>query len=309
MAVVFIAAFLIVQEYTKLPGGGVRKFNRQAESLKIGGDIPLKPRLDRPETPKNVLVASKFYVNIAESNLDCTLKYCNLQAALINTMGGWLEAEETGVTIDEIFGLDLEEHKNIKSMIIIGDQNSKIVGIYPNKGLKDALEILAFYPDLADFTLLEGVNKFGALKVGELSPFKPGDSISHLSKKLKRFSIHQIPKNKQFYLYSLESNDSGGSDYFCDNAGCKYLEFADIAFDSIRDLQGWFLINDNDNTKMIESFGLDPQEILNGKSSLVVLTDSKGVIVALHPQKTLSDAITILSHHPDLVGVQKLYRK
>lgn len=313
VAVIFIVAFLTIQDYKKLPEGSVREFNRQMEPLKlepleIGGDIPIKPRLDRLETPNDVFITSKFYVNIAEPNLGCVLKYCNVQAALINTMGGWLEAEETGVTIDEIFGLDLEENKNVKSITIIGDRNGKIVGIYPNKGLKDVISILKFYPELANFDLLKGVSEFGSLRVGEPAPLKPGDSIKHLSEKLEKFSAHRVPKDKQFYLYSLQKNDSGGNYYFCDVAGCKYLGFADMAFDFTKDLQGWFLAND-DNSKMIELFGLDPQEVLSGKSSLVVLTDAKGFIVTLHPHKTMSDALTILNQHPGLADVQRLYQK
>lgn len=312
ITIISVIAFLVIKDYRKLPEGSIRQFNRQVEPLKLGllktgEDIPLKPNLERPETPKNVFIASKFYVNIAEPNLGCFSKYCNLEAALINTMGGWLEAENTGVTIDEIFGLDLEENKNIKSVVIIGDRNGKIVGIYPNKRLKDVISILKFYPELADFNLLNGVNKFGLLKIGDMSPFKPGDSIDYLSEKLEKFSLSQIPKDKKFYLYSLQKNDSSGDSYFCDIAGCKYLGFADGAFDLIKDLQGWFLTNDNNNPKMIELFGLDSQEVISGASSLVVLTDSRGVIVSIHPNKTISDTLSILSQHSDLVNIQRLF--
>jgi len=302
-----VIAFLVIQDYRKLPEGGVRQFNRQIEPLKlgplkIGGDIPLKPKLERAETPKDVFITSKFYVNIAEPNPVCFGKYCNIHAAAINTMGGWLEARETGVTIDELFGLDLEENRNVQSIVIIGDHNGKIIGIYPNKGLKDVLSILQFYPELANSDLLKGVDEFSSLKVGELAPLHPGDSIKYLSGRLEKFSIDRIPDGKQFYFYILQKNDSGGDSYFCDIAGCKYLGFADASFDLVEDLQGWFLASDNDNEKMIELFGLDPQEVISGQSSLVVLTDSKGVIIALHPQKTISDALTILSQHPNLIN-------
>src|SRR3989344_4681549 len=103
-----VIAFLVIHDYRKLPEGGVRQFNRQTEPLKLGplkmgGDIPLKPKLERVETPKDVFVTSKFYINIAEPNLVCFDKYCNIHAAAIHTMGGWLEARETGMTIDELF--------------------------------------------------------------------------------------------------------------------------------------------------------------------------------------------------------------
>ena len=60
---------------------------------------------------------------------------------------------------------------------------------------------------------------------------------------------------------------------------------------------------------MVKLFGLDPREVLGGKLSLVVLTDSKGIIVALHPNKTISDALSILRQHPDLADVEGLYRR
>ncbi len=306
-----IAALLAIQDYRKLPEGSVRQFNRQMEPLtlgpfKIGGDIPLKPKLEWAETPKDVFITSKFYVNIAEPNPACFGKYCNIHAAAINTMGGWLEVEETGMTIDELFGLDLEENRNVQSIVIIGDHKGKIVGIYPNKGLKDVLSILQFYPELANFDLLKGVDEFGSLKVGESAPLLPGNSIKYLSERLGKFFIDRIPYDKQFYFYIFQENDSGGDSYFCDIAGCKYLGFADASFDLVEGLQGWFLASDNDSKKMIELFGLDPQEVISGQSSLVVLTDSKGVIIALHPQKTMSDALTILSQHPDLADISRV---
>lgn len=301
LVVVFIILSVIFLNYRKLPEGSVRKFNRQAESLnleplKIGGDIPLKPELYRPETPKDVFLVSKFYINIAEPNLECFSKNCNSQAAMINTMGGWIEAEKTGMTVDEIFGLDLEENKNIKSVVIIGDKNGKIVGIYPNKKSDDAISILKFYPELADFNLLKGVDKFYALKIGDLSPLKPNDFINHLSGDFEKFSLRQIPQNKKFYFYSLQKNNSVSNYYFCEKeSGCKYLEFADDNFDLVKDEQSWFLVNSADNMKMIELFGLNSEDVLNGKISLVVVTDSDGIIRALHPGKTISDLNAILS--------------
>lgn len=309
--VIFIVAILfIIYNYQKLPGDSIRQLNRQIElglePLRIGDDIPLKPELYKPETPKDVFITSKFYINIVEPNLDCFLKYCNLQAAIINTMGGWIEAEETGITIDEIFGLDLEENKNIKSVVIIGDRNGKIVGIYPNKGLKNVVAILKFYPELADFNLLNGVDEFGSLKIGDISPLKPGDFINNLSENFENFSLYQIPKDKKFYFYSLQKNNSGGNYYFCDKeAGCRYLEFADDIFDFAKDEQIWFLANSADNIKMIRLFGLNPEEVLNGKTSLVVVTDSNGVIQALHSGKTLSDVYTILSQVIQLIDVRR----
>lgn len=301
-----------IQDHKVLPAGGVRQFNRELLGLgplKIGGDIPLDPKPEEIQMPRDILHAIKFYVNVVQSKFGCTLKYCNIEAAIIDTLGGWLEAEETRVTIDELVGLDLEENKNVKSIVIIGDQKGKIVGIFPNKTLNDVIPILKFYPKLANFDVLRGVDEFGFLKVGKFAPLKPGDSVKDLSEKLINFSTYKIPKGKQFYMYVLQKNNSGGDHYLCEMAGCKYLEIADIIFDSTDDLNGWFLANDNDNSNMAELFELKQEDILSGKSSLVVLTDSKGVIVDIHPQKTLSDAITILSQHPEIVNLEEIYNK
>lgn len=309
LLVVFIILSIIFFDYKKLPEGSIRKLDRQTEPLKleplkIGGDIPLKPELYKPEMSKDVFFAPKFYVNVVEPHLGCFLKNCNSQAAIINTMGGWIEAEETGATIDEIFGLDLEENKNIKSVVVIGDNKGKIVGIYPNKKSDNVISILKFYPELANFNFLKGVDKFGAFKIGDLSPLKPGDSINHLSEDFEIFFLRRIPKNKKFYFYSLQKNDSGGEYYFCEEeSGCKYLEFADDIFDFAKNRQIWFLANSVDNIKMIELFGLNPEEVLSGKISLIVVTDSNGIIRALHPGKTLSDINTILSQLSSDSGV------
>mgnify|MGYP001573998520 CR=1 FL=1 len=98
------------------------------------------------------------------------------------------------------------------------------------------------------------------------------------------------------------------NEYICSSfGGCGYPapdRPHDILFGSIEDLGGWFLANDNSNQKMIELFGLDPKEVLSGETSLVILTNSQGIIVALHPQKTLSDIYTILSQQPELADLK-----
>lgn len=325
---VSLAAFWFTQNYKKLPEGSVYQFNRQAEPYKIGplkiggeisggpGDYTLAPYLKIP-------ALQKFYVSVAGPDSWCINEDCGIDGAFIQTLGGWLQVEDTyQAEIQSEFGLDLPENKNVKSIVLIGDHNGKIVGIYPNKGLSDVIDILRLHPDLADFDLLHGVNEFGKLKVGDLSSLKPGDSIGQMSKELKRASLNFIPQNRKFYLYSLEKrkydvvgqylNEFRDNIYICSLfGGCRYSEPDpphDFLFAAIEDLGGWFLANDNDNSKMIEMFGLNPQEVFSGKSSLVVLTDAKGIIVALHPNKRMSDALTILSQHPGLVDVLSLYR-
>ncbi|MFH1187917.1 MAG: hypothetical protein V1688_03605, partial [bacterium] len=273
--------------------------------------------------PYMEIPASKFYITGIQEDTWCINKMCGIDGAFIQTMGGWLQMEKTTVYPDvkEEAGLDLPENKNIKSIVLIGDQDGRIAGIYTNRGLNDVIPILKLHPDLADFNLLKGVDEFGSFRIGELAPLKPGDSIIHLSDKLADFAAH-IPKDKKFYLYSLQKRkyEEGGfgayeryeNEYICFISGCRYPEPDpphDFLFADIEELGGWFLTNDEENSEMVKLFGLDQEEVLAGKSSLVILTDSKGIIRAIHPNKTMSDALTILSQHPELADVAGLYRK
>ncbi len=302
---------------------GVSYFNRQTEPLKLG---PLKMGGEMPGghgdttfAPYMKIPISKFYVSVAEPDTGCINEDCNLDGAYIQTMGGWLEVKHTGVTIDELFGLDMPENKNIKSIVLIGDQDGKIAGIYPNRGLDDVIPILKLHPDLADFNLLKGVDEFGSLKIGEFAPLKPGDSIIHLSDKLVKFAPN-IPKDKKFYLYSIEKRkydivgmyEQTENEYTCFLSGCRYPDPDpphDFLYADIDELGGWFLTNDQDNSEMVKLFGLNQEEVIAGKSSLAILTDEKGIIRAIHPNKTMSDALTILSQHPGLADINGLYQK
>jgi hypothetical protein len=58
-------------------------------------------------------------------------------------------------------------------------------------------------------------------------------------------------------------------------------------------------MNDGEE-KTARLFGLDPKKVREGKESLVVVTDSKGIIVAIHPGKTLSDTLSILRQLPEI---------
>lgn len=278
--------------------------------------------------PYHTVPPAKFYVTVVDHDRWCSNEECSLDGALIQTMGGWLQAEKTsgGSEILEEIGLDLPENKEIKTLVIISDGNNKIAGIYPNRGLSDVLPILRLHPDLADFSLLAGVQEFGSLKVGQPAPLQPGDSLARFGNKPARYSITHVPMGKKFYLFSVQKrkyhmvggNAPHGRDkpyeneYACFLSGCRYPEPDpphDFLFANMEDLDGWFFSNDMDNPEMPRLFGLSQEAVLTGTSSLVVLTDSKGIIRALHPGKTLSDALTIVSQHPDLADVEGLYRR
>jgi len=160
-------------------------------------------------------------------------------------------------------------------------------------------------------------------------PLWPGDQISHLSDTLAQFNVAHVPKGKKFYLYSVEKRkyDIAGdvpkshegvdgdkpyeNTYLCFIESCRYPDPDpphDFLFSIIEELDGWFLASDEGNDEMIRLFGLAPEEVARGTMSLVVLTDARGIIVDLHPRKTLSDALTIVSQHPELADVQRWYR-
>lgn len=327
IAAVSVAVFLTAQDYRKLPKGSVRQFNRQAEPyesgpLKIGGKIPNGPG-DTTFAPYLKIPASqKFYVSVAEPDTWCINEDCNLDGAFIQTLGGWLQVEDTDqAEIEATFGLDLPENQDVKSTVLIGDNEGKIIGIYPNKGLSDVMDILKLYPDLADFSFLKGVKEFGLLKVGEFAPLKPGYRISHLSSELSKFSMATIPEEKKFYIYALQKRkydivgmrEKYENKYVCFLGGCRYPEPDpphDFLFASIDELGGWFLANDmGEEAEMIKLFGMKPEEVLSGKISLVAVTDHKGVILALHPNKTLFDTLTILSQVPEVTNTAEWRNK
>lgn len=277
--------------------------------------------------PYHQIPPARFYVIVIKNDSWCINEDCSLDGALIETMGGWLQVERTccGSEIKEEIGLNLPENAEVKTLVVVSNADNKIVGIYPNRDLKDVLPILRLHPNLADFSLLKGVREFGALDVGEPAPLWPGDQIDYLSDKLGRYAVTHVPTGKKFYLYAIQKrkydmvgikpkpyeNHSYENTYLCFIGSCRYPEPDpphDFLFANIEKLDGWFLSNDMDSPKMAELFGLDQEEVLRGTSSLVVLTDSKGTIVALHPGKTLADSFTILSQHPDLADMKKFYR-
>lgn len=98
--------------------------------LVLGGESPtgagngtFAPYLKVPQ--------SKFYVTIVQDDRWCILEDCGIEGALVYTMGGWLEMEETSIfpDIKEMVGLDLENHKNIRSILTVGNREEKLVGI------------------------------------------------------------------------------------------------------------------------------------------------------------------------------------
>lgn len=284
IATVLLAVFFIV-----LVGkgsrtrGGVTTFGL----FKVGNVLPFRPGDGTGWAyPYDKIPSSRFYVYIAEEKFWCVYESCGLNGSLIRTMGGYLEGrplEQPDVASE--FGFDDDAiWKKYQSILIVGDQNAKIVGIYPNSDMDDVLTILRFYPQLADFSSLEGVKEFGTLKVGDAAPLKPGDA--------------EIPKGKKFYVYAFQQDliEKG----YCIFTAC--LQPGEV--DYIQKLGGWY--SSDGKFQTAKAFGLDPDKLSRGEVSLVVVTDKEGRIVAIHSGKTIRDILSILRQHPELADLSRL---
>ncbi len=276
--------------------GGVREFG----PMILGKEAPFgqgsgtfHPYLTVPK--------SKFYITVAEEGLFCILEDCALAGALVHTMGGWLQGEKTGdPTSSELLGLDRDT--TVASIIVMSDGDNKIVGIYPNKGLKDVLPILRLHPDLVDFSLLKGVDAFGPLKIGAPAPLKPGDPTGYRAGEPDSYPFTHIPSGKKFYVFSFQKELFGRE--YCAFYECESPEDYPNG-SSIEDLGGWFSSDGTPETT--RKFGLDPGRIAAGEASLVVVTDSVGTLVAIHPDKTIKDILSILRQHPEIADIEQLF--
>jgi len=318
IAVTGLAWLVMYHRRVSAPLRSVREFG----PLNLGKKMPSAGPGDMTFAPYRTIPASKFYVQVVQDDHWCIQDGCSLDGALVQTMGGWLQGEtpRNYPDLPGLVGLDRHD-KNVKSLVVIGDARGNIAGIYLNRGIGDVIPILKLHPDLADFDLLKGVDEFGPLKIGEPSPLQPGDPIGQMSEELgTRQAVRHIPRDRAFYLYSLErrKHDMVGmyepyeNAYACSaGAGCRYPDPDpphDFLFGIMEELGGWFLASDESNDEMMRLFGLAPEEVVRGAMSLVVLTDARGIIVDLHPRKILSDALTIISQHPELADVQRWYR-
>ena len=166
---ILIVAFLfsiiyVYNGYRNSSSANIAKFDFyllnsiQRESLVLGGKIMFgfgtPTESPYPEMPYQV-PQPKFYVAVAEPDGYCVADMCGLEGTSIKTMDGWLQVYNTKfVETKEFFEFDLSKNKEMSSMVIVSDQNGKIIGIYPNKGLTDVMDILKLHPDLANFDLL-----------------------------------------------------------------------------------------------------------------------------------------------------------
>lgn len=279
--------------------GSAREYYSVSElgQFKLGERVPdigyrmLYPKFDFPgPEPK-----FKFTIQIAaERMVFCSYANCGKYGEFVETMGGWLAGYDTWQPdIQEEYGLRLDDRvRPITSAIVISDQDSKVVGLYPNATMKDLLSILHRHPDLADFKLLEGVTESGLLKVGEPSPLQPGDSVTYRRASLDDFQTTTIPKDKNFYVFAIQKR------FLTKGVPCTHLTCDYMAMELLWPINGWFMNDGEEKTARL--FGLNPEKVREGKESLLVVMDSRGVIVALHPDKTLRDTLSILRQLPEI---------
>lgn len=128
---------------------------RSVESFgpfKLGDQAPIVSE-NVPEY--NYLYGSeyKFYIYTMEKYMSfCALGDCGMSGVLVDCMGGWLSGE--GISGDggaTDYGLTEEDvDAGRSSMIIVADENKKIVGIYPNYKVRNIPYILKNHRNLSE---------------------------------------------------------------------------------------------------------------------------------------------------------------
>ncbi|MFA4872651.1 MAG: hypothetical protein WC659_01810 [Patescibacteria group bacterium] len=298
-----LAALVLYRFRVSAPLRSVREFG----PLTLGSSMPLAGPGDWTFAPYKKIPESDFYVLVVQYDNWCIQASCSLDGALVQTMGGWLQGETTRNFPDlpEIIGFDREENRKVKSIVVIGDSKGRIAGIYPNKGMEDLIPVLKLHPDIADFSLLNGVDAFGPLKVGEPSPVQPGNPTGYQAGAPTSFPYIQIPAGKKFYVFSFQQELTGTG--YCAFWNCitSNYGYRNYTANYVEDLGGWWSSDGLPETA--RKFGLDPNRVAKGEASLVVVTDPSGAIVAIHPNKTIRDILSILRQLPELADVERLF--
>lgn len=147
LVIISTIGFKLYQEFLppSIQFGGVKKFGH----LTIGGNMPSGPG-DATFAPWKIIPSSTFYIIFANDEGLCVFEDCIPEGKIVEAQGGWLQGEvsigQTEVQTD--FGLDTNQI--VKSIVVVGNKDAKIVGIYPNKRSKDILSIIQFHGDIID---------------------------------------------------------------------------------------------------------------------------------------------------------------
>ncbi|MGK5092901.1 hypothetical protein WDW89_12905 [Deltaproteobacteria bacterium TL4] len=116
--------------------------------LKLGDPAPYKPG-DSTSGPYRKIPQAKFYVYPMENGLPtmCVFEECGPHGEFIECLGGWLSGSDLE-EMSDLVGLD---EMDITAIIVVANQDSKIVGIYPYHTMQNLPEILKRHVDLLDF--------------------------------------------------------------------------------------------------------------------------------------------------------------
>lgn len=95
----------------------------------------------------------KFYIYAIEQHMGfCALGDCGMSGILVDCLGGWLSGQgingDGGATDYGLSEKDVGSGKS--SMIIVADQDKKIVGIYPNSRVRNIPYILKKHENLSE---------------------------------------------------------------------------------------------------------------------------------------------------------------
>lgn len=118
------------------------------------------------------------------------------------------------------------------------------------------------------------VTEFGPLKLGERAPMGPGDGTF--------YPYRWIPKSK-FYMYVVQKDLRDCIFDDCHPYG-KFIE----------QNGGWLEGISIKQPDTADMFGLERDEVLEGKSSIVVVADGNSRLIGIYPNKTVNDLSLIL---------------
>lgn len=259
--------------------------------FRIGGVAPDTPG-ENMAHPYSVVPPARFYVYLRHPdvrNAQCVYDECGRGGEIVATLRGWLH----GSSLDDFNRAQLRLPPATKSFILIANADTVIVGIYPNADISDLPDILRKHPDLADFGMLKGVRQLGPIAVGAPLPFKP----THMFE-----GAEDMPDlTPRFYVYVVhETANSGGL--------CPYYECGTYV-DAVYLTGGAFDAFDSGDGEILKKLGLSPSQVARREVTLVVVTDADGTVLSIHPNKDMRDIMTILTQHPDLADMRKLFLK
>ncbi len=138
-----VESMIIFNLNSSLLHGGVRKFG----TMTLGGEMIGGPGGYTFAPELTVPYSKKFYIEVVQKNLWCTFGGCSPRGQIVAILGGWLQGENTEQPAIEN-DYNLYENEKVKSIVVVGDKDGRIVGIYPNKNIDDLLSILEIHHNL-----------------------------------------------------------------------------------------------------------------------------------------------------------------